>query len=170
MQSGNGNGMQDAQSVGEGSDRQFSRQRGQLLHGLYLGEGIKSSLDNFFSGFLDELSPSYPEEEHYITGVDIRIGTIAKTSESNDHTVQAGFLLHFTHDGGIGRFIALDKPTRQGPITAVWFLIALNKEDCGGIPLHYDSPDAQRIVSKVDKTTAALLRDTVWSFAPLNGV
>jgi len=170
MHAGDGDGMQDAQPAGEGRGRQFPRQRREVTHGQHLVEGIETPLDDLVGGPLDELPPDFPEEEHRITGVDIGIRAIAKSDKTDDRAVQAGFLLQFAHNGGIGRFIALHKPARQGPVTTVWLLIALNEEDCGGIAFHNDSPDPERIVPKVDKTAPPLLRGTVRSFAPLKGV
>lgn len=169
MHTRNGNGMQDAKTIGEGSNREFPRQRCQEIHCLHLGEGIKALLDDLVSESFDKLSGDHVEEEYRIAGIDVGIRPVAKPGKADDLTAQAGFLLHFTDDCGFSRFLALDKPSRQGPMAAVWFLVALDEEDCAltsGIGVHDDTPDSERMPPKIDKTAAASFRSAVWTFTP----
>jgi hypothetical protein len=173
MHARDGNGVQDAEAIGEGSNRKFSRQRRQEIHCSHLDEGIKAPLDDLGSRSCNELPADHVQEEYRVAGVDIWIRAVAKPDKADDLTVQAGFLLHFTDNRGFGRFIVLDKPARQGPIAAVWFLIALDEENCtlaGGIGFHDDPPDAERMPPKIYKTTAACFTRAVWSLAPLHEV
>lgn len=171
MQAGNGDGVQETELVAEGCDRQFSRQRRETLHALHLDEGIKTSLDDFFRRPLDELPGEQAEAKYHITGVDVRIRAVAKGNEPKDCTLQAGFLLHFTHDGCLGRFPALDEPAWEGPIAAVWLLIALDEEDgalASAIGIHHDPPDPQGILAKVDKAATLSFKRAARTFASLN--
>lgn len=171
MHTRNGDGMQDAKAIGEGSNREFPRQRCQEIHCLHLGEGIQALLDDLVSESFDKLSGDQVEEEYRIAGIDVGIRPVAKADEADDSAVQTGLLLHFTNNRDFGRFLAFDKPSRQGPMAAVWFLVALDEEDCAltsGIGVHDDTSDSERIPPKIDKTTATHGRGAVWTFTPTN--
>ena len=163
--------MQDAEAIGEGSNRKFPRQRCQEIHRLHLSEGIKTPLDDLVGGSSDKLPGDHVEEEYRIAGIDVGIRPVAKSNETDDRAVQTGFLLHFTNNRGFCRFLAFDKPSRQGPMAAVWFLVALDEEDCAltsSIGVHDDTPDSERMPPKIDKTAAASFRSAVWTFTPTN--
>jgi hypothetical protein len=169
MHAGNGGAMQNAKAIGEGGNRQFSRQRCQEIHCLHLGEGIKTPLDDLVSRSLDKLPGDHVEKEYRIAGIDIGIGPIAKSDEADDLRVQACFLPYFTNNRGLNRFFSFDKPAWQGPMAAIWFLVPLDEEDCALTShsgVHDDAPDPERIPPKIDKTTAASFRDARWACTP----